>query len=208
MADETRTSEGRRDDEHEQVERRVLRNVLAINLGQSITGITVGLWAGSTALIAAALDNLGDTSVYAVGLYAVGRALRVKVLAARLSGWLLIGLTVLLVIEVLRRFFGAEPPQGMAMIIMAAINMILNLVCLRMLHPHRGHGVHFSAASAFTGNDSIINGGIVISGLLVIWLGSNWPDLIIGLVVAGLAAHEGKEILEEAAEAESKERRV
>lgn len=204
MADEARTSEGCRDDEHEQVERRVLRNVLAINLGQSIAGIAVGLWAGSTALIAAGLDNLGDTSVYAVSLYAVGRALRVKVLAARLSGWLLIGFTVLLAIDVVRRFLGAEPPQGLAMIAMAAVNMVLNLVCLRMLSPHRGHGVHFSAANTFTSNDSIVNLGIALSGILVIWLGANWPDLIIGLVVAAVAAHGGKEILEEASNAKEK----
>src|SRR5690606_35119776 len=175
MADEVRTAEGRRDDEHEQIERRVLRNVLVINLGQSIAGITVGLWAGSTALIAAGLDNLGDTSVYAVSLYAVGRALRVKVLAARLSGWLLVGFTVLLAIEVVRRFLGGEAPQGLAMSAMAAVNLVLNLVCLRMLSAHRGHGVHFSAASTFTSNDSIVNLGIALSGILVIWLGSNWP---------------------------------
>lgn len=189
-----------RDDAHRHIERRVLRNVLAINLGQSIAGIAVGLWAGSTALIAAALDNMGDASVYAVSLYAVGRALRVKVLAARLSGWLLIGLTVLLVIEVLRRFFGAEPPQGVAMMAMAAVNMGLNLICLRMLTAHRGHGVHFNAANVFTSNDSIVNLGIVVSGAAVMWLGSNWPDLIIGLIVAFVAARGGVEILREAAQ--------
>lgn len=190
---------------HKQLERRVLRNVLLINLGQSLAGIGVGIWAGSTALIAAALDNLGDASVYAVSLYAVGRTLRAKVLAARLSGWLLMGLAVLLSVEVLRRFFGAEAPQGPAMMAMATVNMTLNLVCLRMLKAHQGHGVHFNAANVFTSNDTIVNFGIVLSGILVLWLGSNWPDLILGLIVAGIAAHGGKEILEEASKAEAKE---
>jgi Co/Zn/Cd efflux system component len=183
---------------HDEVERRALRTVLAINLGQSALGTAMGIWAGSTALIAAALDNLGDTSVYAVSLYATGRGLRAKVLAARLSGWLLIVLTALLVIEVLRRFLGTEQAQGLPMIVMAGINLGLNLVCLKILRTHRRHGVHFRAASMFTSNDSIVNFGIALSGALVIWVGSNWPDLVIGLIVATMAALGGKEILDDA----------
>jgi len=37
----------------------------------------------------------------------------------------------------------------------------------------------------------------------VLWLGSNLPDLIIGVVVAGVAAHGGREILQEAAKTAS-----
>lgn len=89
-------------------DRKILRTVLLINLGQSAAGIGLGIWAASTALMGAGLDNLADASVYAVSLYAVGRAAMVKVRAARLSGYLLIGLAVLLLVEVLRRFSGAR----------------------------------------------------------------------------------------------------
>jgi Co/Zn/Cd efflux system component len=111
---------------HDQEERFALRTVLAINLGQCALGATTGIWSGSTALIAAALDNLGDASVYAVSLYATGRGLRARVFAARLSGFVLIVLTVLLVIEILRRFLSAEEAQGLPMILMAGINLGLN----------------------------------------------------------------------------------
>lgn len=70
--------------------------------------------------IGVALDNLADASVYAVGIYAVGRSVRAKVGAARLSGRLLIGLSVMLLVEVIRRFLGAEEPVGPAMMVMAA----------------------------------------------------------------------------------------
>lgn len=179
-------------------DRRILVAVLAINLAQCGAGIAVGLWAGSTALIGAALDNLGDAFVYALGLYAVGRAASTKVRAARVSGWLLIAFAALLLVEVLRRFFGGEQPTGPAMMAMAAVNAGLNIVCLRLLARHRGDDVNFKASAIFTSNDSYVNIGIVISGALVMWLSSNVPDLIVGIVVAGIAAHGGKEILEEA----------
>ncbi len=188
-------------DASQAADRRILVLVLLINLGQSLTGAGVGLWASSTALIGAALDNLADASVYGVSLYAVGRSAAIKVRAARLSGWLLIGLSVMLLVEVLRRFFGGEPPVGPAMMAMAAVNAALNLVCLRLLKRHRGEDVNFKASAIFTSNDSIVNLAILVSGALVMWWGSNVPDLVIGLVVSAIAANGGREILTEAAEA-------
>lgn len=185
-------------------DRRILLTVLLINLSQCAGGVGVGVWASSTALIAAALDNLADASVYAVSLYAVGRAAAIKVRAAKLSGWLLIALAVLLVVEVLRRFFGGEPPLGPAMMIMAAVNAALNLVCLKLLKRHRGDDVNFKASAIFTSNDSIVNLAIVLSGGLVMWWESNLPDLILGLVVAAIAANGGREILADASKAASK----
>ena len=145
-------------------DRKILLTVLLINLTQSAAGIALGIWAGSTALMGAGLDNLADASVYAVSLYAVGRAATVKVGAARLSGFLLIGLAALLLLEVLRRFAGGEEPVGPAMMAMAALNAALNLVCLRLLRRHRGEDVNFKASAIFTSNDSIVNGAIVLSG--------------------------------------------
>lgn len=185
-------------------DRRILLLVLLINLGQCVVGIGVGVWASSTALIGAALDNLADASVYGVSLYAVGRAPVIKVRAARLSGWLLIGLAAMLLIEVLRRFFGGEPPLGLAMMAMALVNAALNIVCLHLLKRHRGEDVNFKASAIFTSNDSIVNLAIVMSGALVMWLGSNLPDLVLGLVVSAIAANGGREILSEAAEASEK----
>ncbi len=187
-------------------DRRILLMVLLINVGQCLAGVGVGVWASSTALIGAALDNLADASVYGVSLYAVGRSPAIKVRAARLSGWLLIGLAVLLLIEVFRRFFGGEPPLGPAMMAMAAFNAALNLVCLRLLKRHHGEDVNFKASAIFTSNDSFVNIAIVLSGALVMWWGSNLPDLVLGLVVSGIAANGGREILSEAAEAGEKSR--
>lgn len=193
-------------DANNAADRKILTTVLLINLAQSAAGVGIGVWAASTALIGAGLDNLADASVYALSLYAVGRAVKVKIRAARLSGFLLIGLGVMLFVEVVRRFFGGEEPVGPAMMAMAAANAILNLFCLRLLKRHRGEDVNFSASAIFTSNDSIVNGAIVLSGVLVMWLGSNIPDLVLGVIVAGIAANGGREILERAGKAAEEER--
>jgi Co/Zn/Cd efflux system component len=185
----------------EAIDRETLRTVLAINLAQSLGGGLVGLWASSAGLIGAAIDNLADAGVYGMSLFAVGRSPAIKATAARVSGVILLILSVTLAIEVLRRFFAGAEPIGPAMMIAAAINAGFNLVCLRLLRKHRGQDVHFDASWIFTSNDTLVNLGIVVSGLLVMTLRSPLPDLLIGLVTAAIAAKGGREILEMARDA-------
>ena len=189
-------------DASQESDRGILWRVLLINLGQCLAGIIGGTWASSTAVIGAGLDNLGDAAVYAVSLYAVGRSATIKKRAAQLSGCLLIGFACLLLVEVVRRFFGGESPLGPAMMAMAAANALLNIYCIRLLKQHRGQDINFKASAIFTNNDSIVNGAIVLSGALVMWMNSNLPDLILGTVVSGIAAKGGYEILSEAKESQ------
>jgi len=189
-------------DASQESDRGILWKVLLINLGQCLAGIIGGTWASSTAVIGAGLDNLGDAAVYAVSLYAVGRSATIKKRAAQLSGYLLIGFACLLLVEVVRRFFGGESPLGPAMMAMAAANALLNIYCIRLLKQHRGQDINFKASAIFTNNDSIVNGAIVLSGALVMWMNSNLPDLILGTVVSGIAAKGGYEILSEAKESQ------
>jgi Co/Zn/Cd efflux system component len=179
-------------------DRGILWKVLLINLGQCLAGVTVGIWASSTAVVGAGLDNLGDAAVYGVSLYAVGRSSTIKKRAAQLSGWLLIGFACLLLVEVVRRFLGGEAPLGPAMMAMAATNALLNTYCIRLLKQHRGQDVNFKASTIFTNNDSLVNGAIVLSGALVMWTNSNLPDLLLGTVVSFIAGKGGYEILSEA----------
>lgn len=175
--------------------------MLVINVVQSAGGLGVGIWANSTALIGAALDNLADASVYAVSLYALGRSATAKARAARISGWLLMLFATMLLLEVVRRFFFGAETIGIAMMIMAGVNFAFNIVCLRLLARHEGDNVNFRASAIFTNNDSLANLGIVVSGLLISWLDTPIPDLLIGLVVAYIAFQGGREILAEATQA-------
>lgn len=188
----------------ESVDRSTLRKVLAINLAQSAGGGIIGMWASSTAVMGAALDNLADAGVYGLSWYSVGRPQSYKARAARISGWLLITLSATLLVEVLRRFFAGADPIGPAMMAAAAVNASLNLVCLSLLRKHRARGVHFEASWLFTSNDTLVNLGIILSGAHVMVLDSQIPDLVIGLVVVSIAFKGGGEILEQARTARRK----
>ena len=197
----------KRDDDEPQLdpgiaaEKRTLKIVLAVNLAQFAVALAVGLFAQSSGLLGAALDNLGDAFVYLVSLYAVGRSVAAKVAAARLSGVLLVTLACLLALEVIRRFSGGAEPIGIAMIATALFNAALNVVNLRLLRKHRNDGVNLKASWIFTTNDMAANLGIALSGVAVMVFGSALPDLIIGLLVSVIVVKGGFEILREAGEA-------
>jgi Co/Zn/Cd efflux system component len=179
-------------------ERRTLLLVLGINFTQFVVSGVVGLIASSTGLLAAALDNLSDSAVYVVSLYAVGRSLEAKRWAARLSGILLMALSLGLFVEALRRFYVGGEPYGLAMIATAIVNAATNLLCLRLLRAHRNEGVHLKASWIFTTNDMLANLGIVASGLAVMMFRSPIPDLLIGLAIVVVVFKGGLEILREA----------
>jgi len=188
-------------DEGNVAERRTLALVLAINVGQVVLAGAVGIIADSTGLLGAALDNLGDAAVYVVSMYAVGRGIAAKSNVARLSGVLLIVLGLALLGEVIRRFVVGSEPIGSAMIATAIANAATNVVALRLLRTHRERGVHMEASWIFTTNDMIANGGIVASGIAVMVFKSSLPDLLIGIVVAGIVLHGAWEILKQARDA-------
>ena len=188
-------------DASDAAERRTLKWVLGINATQVIVAGAVGIAAQSTGLLGAALDNLADTGVYVVSLYAVGRTVVAKSRAARLSGVLLIVLALGLLGEVIRRFVAGSEPIGLAMIVTAIANAATNLLNLRLLRSHREQGVHLKASWIFTTNDMIANGGIAASGIAVMIFKSPLPDLLISVVVVGIVLKGGWEILREAREA-------
>lgn len=184
-------------------ERRTLLKVFGVNLLQVVMAGGVGLAADSTGLLGAALDNLGDALVYLVSLYAVGRTVAAKSLAAYLSGGLLCVTGLALAAEVVRRTVVHAEPIGGPIIIMACVNVALNYLCLRLLRAHREHGIHLKASWIFTSNDMLVNAGLAASGIAVMLLGSAVPDLLIGIVVAGAVVRSGWTIVGEARSAMS-----
>lgn len=94
------------------------------------------------------------------------------------------------------------------MMVMSAIAGVVNYLCLRLLQRLKDPDVNLRAATTFSFNDFISNGGILIAGVLVLWLGTNWPDLLVGFATAIIAIKGGVEILRDArAETKKSERR-
>ena len=184
-------------------QRRTLLVVLILN-GLLFVGLGLGgLLADSSALLANALDNASDSVVYLISFLAVGRALTWKRRAATTSGVLLLLFAVGVLIDAGRRWWLGAEPIGWTMIGLAVIAAVVNLICLQLLRRLDGDDVNLRAAETFSLNDFASNGGIIVAGGLVLWLDQSWPDLVVGVIVAIIAAKGGLEILEDARKPEN-----
>jgi len=166
-------------------QKQLLWLVLAINLVFFIIEMTTGLISKSMGLVADSLDMLADSFVYGISLFAVGGTLIKKKKLAKLAGYFQITLAIIGFVEVFRRFSGTETlPDFSTMIIVSVFALIANGICLYILQKSKSkEETHMKASIIFTSNDVIINLGVIIAGILVNWLSSNKPDLIIGTIV-------------------------
>ncbi|MDH2240153.1 cation transporter [Pigmentiphaga sp. GD03639] len=179
-------------------ERRTLWIVLLLNAAIATGFFATGVLADSSALIANGVDNLSDMVVYALSLLALGRGKNWKTHAAGASGVMLLIFAGGIVLDVGRRYVEGSDPIGLTMMVMSAVAGAVNYVCLRLLQRLKEPDVNLRAATTFSFNDFVSNGGILIAGLMVLWLGSNWPDLVVGLATAFIAIKGGIEILRDA----------
>lgn len=165
-------------------QRKLLWTVLAINFAFFVIEMTTGLVSGSMGLVADSLDMLADAFVYAISLFAVGAAVARKKNIAKIAGYFQITLAVIGFIEVVRRFVGVEEmPDFLTMIIVSVLALMANGICLYLLQKSKSKEAHMQASAIFTSNDVIINLGVITAGILVNWLDSSKPDLIIGTIV-------------------------
>lgn len=178
-------------------QKKLLWTVLGINFAFFIIEMTTGIISKSMGLVADSLDMLADSFVYGISLFAVGGTLIRKKLIAKLAGYFQITLAFIGFVEVLRRFFGTEElPDFSKMIIVSVFALIANGICLYILQKSKSkEEAHMKASMIFTSNDVIINLGVIVAGLLVNWLNSNKPDLVIGIIVFALVIQGAFRIL-------------
>lgn len=178
--------------------RKTLWIVLWLNVAIAVGFFAVGYFADSNALLANGLDNSSDAIVYALSLLALTRSRTWKRWAARFSGIMLLVFAGGVIADAIRRFLEGSEPGGIMMMAMAAVAAVVNLVCLRLLQNMQAKDVNLRAATTFSFNDFISNGGIILAGAIVMLTGANWPDLLVGIAVAGIALYGGIDILRDA----------
>lgn len=165
---------------------RVLWIVLIINSVMFVVEGVAGLAAHSTALLADALDMLGDALVYGFSLFVLARSARWQAGAALVKGsfMLLFGIGVLG--EALYKMIYPVMPDAAAMGTIGALALSANLVCFFLLYRHRGDNLNMSSTWLCSRNDLIANTGVLFAAAASYALLSRWPDIIVGVIIASL----------------------
>jgi cation diffusion facilitator family transporter len=181
-------------------ERRILIIVLLINAGMFVAEFSAGLVSGSTALLADSLDMLADALIYALGLFALGRARHWRARTALTSGILQLLLGLGVAAEAIWKTVADGLPDAATMGLFGAIALLANTVCFLLLARFRDGDINLRATWVCSRNDMIGNVGVLFAAALVTWTGSSFPDVVIGIAIAAVVIHSAWRIVTEAIE--------
>lgn len=166
--------------------RRALWLVILLNVGYGLIEMVGGFLSDSQALKADSLDFFGDGLITLLGLIAIGWGLAWRARSALIQGIFLgiLGLSVL-TNTVMRLADGYVPEAGM-MGAFAIVALVVNVASTIVLLPHRAGDSNVKAVWMFSRNDAIGNLAVVIAAVVVGWLNTAWPDIIVAFVIGSL----------------------
>ena len=178
--------------------RRILWIALAVNAGMFLAELVAGLAAGSASLQADALDFLGDAANYAVSLSVASLALAWRARAALVKGATM-GLFGLWVLgnAAHHAAFGTLP-EAEVMGAVGIVALLANAGVALILFRFRGGDANRRSVWICSRNDAVGNVAVLLAAAGVLGTGTGWPDLVVALVMAGLALSGAWQILRQA----------
>ena len=176
-------------------QRGTLQIVLAINVLMFFTIVAAAYYAGSSALLADSLDNLGDALTYAFSLYAVSRGTVVKARVALFKGALIFLAALTVVAQIAYRLFVPGIPVFEVMGIFSLAGLAANSVCLFLLWRHRHEDVNMSSVWECSRNDIAANISVFVAAGAVWFTGSGWPDIVVALGLSTLLIRSAMRVI-------------
>jgi cobalt-zinc-cadmium efflux system protein len=174
--------------------------------------LAVGLSTGSLALISDAGHMAADVVALGAALVATkiatrrdgtGRrtygSYRAEVFASGLTVLIMLGVSAYVVVEAVRRTGEAVEVASRPMVAVGALGLLVNLVCLVLLHGGAAESINVKGAYVEVMADAAGSVGVLAAGLLVHLTGDGWWDTVvavaIGVLVAVRALVLGREVL-------------
>lgn len=174
-----------------------LAAALALTLGFAGVEAVAGLWSGSLALLSDAGHMLSDSAALALALGASWLArrppsrrhtyglVRAEVLAALINALLMLVVVTAIVVEAVDRLLEPRDVAGAAVMAVAAVGFVINLVVLAMLGGSGG-GINVRAAALHVLGDLLGSVAALTAGAVVYFTGWTPIDPILSLAVAVL----------------------
>jgi Co/Zn/Cd efflux system component len=178
--------------------RRVLWIALSVNALMFLVEIGAGVSAGSVSLLADAIDFFGDAANYGLSLtvLAMGAVARARAAVFKAASMVLFGVAVLG--RAAWASVDGTPPQPLTMGIVGTLALLANLGVAVLLYTYREGDANMRSVWLCTRNDAIGNVAVLLAAVGVFGTGTRWPDLLVAIVMAGLALTAGLSVVRQA----------
>lgn len=167
--------------------RRALRVALVLNALMFAVELGASWAAGSVALMADAIDFLGDAGNYAISLAVLGLSLAARARAALFKAACMGAFGVFVLGRTLWSVQAGTVPEALAMGAVGFVALAVNAAVALMLLRFRSGDANMRSAWICSRNDALGNAAVMAAALGVFGTGRAWPDLLMAGVMALLA---------------------
>ena len=171
--------------------------------------VVAGIASNSLALLADAGHVFADISGMAVSLVAIwlaarprsdGRTFglyRLEILAATANGLLLLAISVVILVEGVRRFVAPPAIEAPLVVVVAAFALAANVISLRLLTPGRRESLNVRGAYLEVLGDLLGAGAVLVAGIAIYLTGWRQADAVASIVVGLLIVPRVVSVLRE-----------
>lgn len=178
--------------------RRVLIIALLVNLTMFIVEIMAGSAAGSSALLADALDFLGDAANYGISLYVLGHAMVWRARASLLKGLTMASFGLWVMMTTLYGVMQGAVPEADTMGVISALALLANVGVALLLYRYRTGDSNRESVWICSRNDAIGNIAVMFAAVGVWLTASHWPDAVVAFGMACLALTGAAQVITKA----------
>lgn len=181
--------------------RQAVLAVAGLNFTWFWVEVAVALAIGSVALFADSVDFLEDTSINLLIALALGWGARHRAVAGKVMAGILLVPAAAASWQAVAKWGAPVPPDVGWLVVTAGSAALVNGFCAWLLTRVRTDGGSLSRAAYLSArNDVLVNLAIIAMGVLTLWTGSGWPDLVLGLGIVAIGIHAAAEVWELASE--------
>ncbi len=178
--------------------RKALWLALVVNALMFCVEIIGGIRSGSVSLLADAVDFAGDAANYGLSLSVLALGLLWRARAALVKGVSMAAFGVFVLGKTVWAALYGTPPEPYIMGAIGVLALFANLGVALMLYRFRDGDANMRSVWLCSRNDAIVNVAIILAAIGVLGSGTLWPDLIVALVVAGLAVSSASAVIRQA----------
>ncbi len=184
-----------------------LTAVVALNLTITLAEVVGGLISGSLSLVSDAIHNLSDALAVVIAWVAMRLGMRpanqhytfglkrAEVIAAFINAGTLVGISVYLVIEAVKRLIHPQPVTGSVMTVVALIGLVANVAGTWLLHQGAGKNTNLRAVYLHLLSDAMSSLGVVVGGVAILYWDVFWVDPVLTILISLYIFKESVHIL-------------
>lgn len=154
--------------------------------------------AASTALLADAVDFLGDAANYGISLLALAAAPLWRSRVALAKGWTMAGYGVAVLAAALWNIWRGASPEPATMAVIGIVALAVNVGVAVLLYAFRDGDANMRSVWLCSRNDAIGNLAVMLAAAGVFGTGTLWPDVGVAAVLAMLGLAAGRSVIRQA----------